>query len=175
MDPFRKKLLFELGVGGGIIVVLAAVLVILGAYIENASERISSKRTEFLERSAAVGSLAQLRETWRTKAEGYWGVLRNVVSEKDVLINVSRDFQSLASRTRTEYSFGFVGETSDAAAGIGALNFRLTLRGDLANLYSFMEKFAGFPLLSAIDSFTIERKGPEARSELLAQGRIFFR
>lgn len=175
MDPFRKKLLLEIGIGGGIIVVLAVVLVILGVYIGNASERIAAARVEFLERSAYVGSLASLREVWRTKAEGYLNVLRNVVPEKDALINVSRDFQFLASQTRTEYSFGFLGESGSAEGGIGALTFRLTLRGDLANLFSFVERFAMFPFLSTIDTFNIERKGPDTRSELLAQGRIFFR
>ncbi|MFH0806401.1 MAG: hypothetical protein V1885_01615 [Candidatus Brennerbacteria bacterium] len=175
MDPFRKKLLLELGVGGGIIVVLAISLIIMGIYIGNASERISSSRAALLERSASVGSFSLLREAWRTKAEGYLSVLRNVVPEKDTLINVSRDFQSLASQTRTEYSFGFIGETGESEGGIGALSFRLTLRGDLANLFTFIEKFAAFPFLSTIDSFNIERNGPATRSELLAQGRIFFR
>lgn len=175
MDPFRKKLFLELGIGSGIIAALALVLVFLGTYLGNVSERIAASRTALLERSAAVGSLAGLRETWDSKAEGYLGVLRNVVPEKDTLINVSRDFQSLASQTRTEYSFGFLGETGESESGIGALTFRLTLRGDLANLFTFIEKFAAFPFLSTIDTFNIERKGPETRSELLAQGRIFFR
>lgn len=175
MDPFRKKLLWELGIGGGIIVGCVVGLMVLGTYIGTASERIASSRAELLERSAAVGSLSALREAWRTKAEGYLGVLRNVVPEKDTLINVSRDFQSLASQTRTEYSFGFLGETAGEGGDIGALNFRLTLRGDLGNLYTFIERFAGFPFLATIDSFNIERKGPETRSELIAQGKIFYR
>ncbi len=175
MDPFRKKLLLELGVGGGVIAVLAVMLIILGTYVGNVSERIASTRTDLLERSATVGSLAALQESWKNKAEGYLNVLRNVVPEKDTLINVSRDFQSLASQTRTEYSFGFLGETGESEGGIGALTFRLTLRGDLANLYEFIERFAGFPFLSTIDNFNIARKGTETASELLAQGRIFFR
>ena len=175
MDPFRKKLFLELGLGGGILVGLTIALVILGTYIGNVSERIASSRAELLMRSASVGSLATLRETWKNRAQGYLNVLRNVVPEKDTLINVSRDFQSLAAQTRTEYSFGFLGESGESEGGIGALSFRLTLRGDLTNLYSFIEKFAAFPFLSTIDNFNIERKGPDARSELLAQGRIFFR
>lgn len=175
MDPFRKKLLLELGIGGGIIAVLAVVLVILGAYIGNASERIAASREDLLQRSASVGSLATLREMWKNRAEGYLNVLKNVVPEKDTLINVSRDFQSLAAQTNTEYSFGFLGESGGGAGDIGALTFRLTLRGDLADLYQFIEKFAAFPFLATMDNFNIERKGPETRSELLAQGRIFFR
>lgn len=175
MNEFKKKILVELGIGGGIIAVLAVALVFLGLYLRNASERIAAQRATLLERSAAVGSLATLRETWRTKAQGYLNVLRNVVPEKDALINVSRDFQSLAAQTRTEYSFGFLGETERGARGIGSLAFRLTLRGDLENLFSFMDRFETFPFLSTIDSFSIERKGPGLRSELLAQGRLFFR
>ncbi|MDP3974794.1 MAG: hypothetical protein Q8P88_00700 [Candidatus Jorgensenbacteria bacterium] len=175
MDAFRKKLLLELGIGGGIIVVAVVGLLILGSYIGNVSNRISSERSELLERSASVGSLATLREAWRTRAEPYLNVLRNVVPEKDTLINVSRDFQSLSSQTRTEYSFGFLGESGNVEGGIGALSFRLTVRGDLTNLFSFIEKFAAFPYLSTIDNFHIERKGPESRSELISQGRLFFR
>jgi Tfp pilus assembly protein PilO len=175
MDQFRKKLIIELSVVGGIVAVLAVVFLLLGFYIGTASERIVAARTELLERSASVGSLANLRETWRTKAEGYLTVLRRVIPAKDTLINVSRDFQSLASQTRTEYSFSFLGETREEGEGIGTLGFRLTLRGDLVNIFSFVDKFAKFPYLSTIDNFTIERKGPGARSELLAQGRIFFR
>lgn len=175
MDPFRKKLLIRLAVGGGVIVALAATLLILGSYIGNASGRIAAARVELLERAASVRSLAVLRETWRSRAQGHLNVLYNVVPEKDALIGVSKDFQSLASQTRTEYSFGFLGEAGGSEGGISALGFRLTLRGDMANIFSFIEKFAGFPYLSNIDNFTIERKGPESRSELLAQGRIFFR
>ena len=83
MDAFRKKLLLELGIGGGIIVVAVAGLLILGSYIGNVSNRIASELAELLERSASVGSLASLRETWRTKAEPYLNVLRNVIPEKD--------------------------------------------------------------------------------------------
>lgn len=175
MTEFKKKLLMEVGIGGGVIVALAAALAFTGSYLGNASTQIAAARTELLERSAAVGSLASLRETWRARAEGSLNVLKNVVPEKDTLINVSRDFQSLASQTRTEYSFGFVGETEHAGEGLGALGFRLTLRGDLLNLYAFVEKFGAFPYLSTIDNFTIEREGPGMRSELAANGRIFFR
>lgn len=175
MNEFKKKLLVELGIGGGIILVAVVGLLILGSYIGNVSTRIASERGELLERSASVGSLASLRETWRTRAEAYLNVLRNVVPEKDALINVSRDFQSLSSQTRTEYAFGFLGESANEGGGIGALSFRLTLRGDLTNIFSFLEKFAAFPYLSTIDSFNIERKGSESRSELISQGRIFFR
>jgi len=175
LNGFRKRLMIEFAIGGGILVLAAIILVLLGAYLGGVSERITAARTSLLERSASVGSLATLRETWRAKAEGYLSVLRNVVPEKDTLINVSRDFQSLASQTRTEYSFSFLGETGSAQGGIGALGFRLTLRGALVSIYSFIERFGGFPYLSTIDSFSIERKGSEDRSELLAQGRIFFR
>ncbi|MBI2278600.1 MAG: hypothetical protein HYU81_00880 [Candidatus Brennerbacteria bacterium] len=176
MTSFKNKLFVEIGIGGGIVIALGIALAMLGGSMKTASGRVVTTRTELLERSASVGSLAALRETWKTRAETSLNVLRNVVPEKDTLINVSRDFQSLASQTRTEYSFGFVGETPAGAAGdIGALNFRLTLRGDLPNIYSFIEKFREFPYFSMIDSFVIERKGSEARSELVANGRIFYR
>lgn len=175
MDEFKKKLLVQLGIGGGIVVVLGLGLGLIGSYIGNVSTAVATSRTALLERSASVSSLAQLRETWQSRAEGYLNVLRNVVPAKDTLINVSRDFQSLATRTRTEYSFGFTGETSPEGGEIGSLNFRLTLRGDLADIYKFLEEFAAFPYLSTIDSFAIEREGSETRSELLANGRIFFR
>lgn len=174
MDAFRKKILLEVGIGGGIIVILVVLLLVLGSYIGTVSGKIADARTALLERSASVSSLATLRETWRSKAEGYLNVLMNVIPEKDSLINVSKDFQSLASQTKTEYSFGFLGEAT-SEGNIGSLGFRLSLRGELANIYSFIEKFAAFPYLSVIDGFSIERKGPGTASELLSQGRIFFR
>lgn len=173
MNSFRKRILIELAIAGILIIALAGGLLFFGTRISSLSADIALDREELARRSALVGGVAALKAVSHGKVEQYTNMLSNIVPRKDQLINLSRDLQSLATQSELEYSFSFSSETPPGGANLGAVAFRLTLRGELTRLFRFVETFRQFRYLAALDGFSVERKAGGA--EMVTQGRVFFR
>ncbi|MFH1192911.1 MAG: hypothetical protein V1656_01165 [Candidatus Jorgensenbacteria bacterium] len=173
MTPFRKKLFMELGIGIAITVPLLGGSLFFSGQIGEFGGQIVTARKEMLARTDELNAVAALRADYNDGTKRNLETLYAMVPEKDQLINLSRDFQTLSTQARLISSFTFLGETPAVAGGLGSFAFRLNLRGQLDDLFSFFGKFEKFRYLSALSSFSVLRG--EKESEMLTQGSVFYR
>ncbi len=173
MDSFRKKLAIEVGIGALIILPLLGGIVYFSSQVGKFGDQIAAARRELFSRTASLSSLAMLRSAYNDKTRRYLETLHQVVPVKDQLINLARDFQSLASQSRLSSSFTFLGEEPAAGGSLGSLSFRLNLGGTLTDLLAFVGKFEKFRHLSALSDFSMTR-GAET-SQMVAQWKVYYR
>lgn len=173
MTPVQKRIAVQASIALGIVGVLVIGLVFFGFNISNITEKIVAAREELALRTTALQSLATLRADYTTKAQSYLGVLHNVVPHKDELIDLSKDFQTIASASELEYGFTFLGENMSTADSLGSVRFGLRLGGTLTNLLEFLDNLQNFRYLVQIESVSIFREESLMRMNL--SGNVYFR
>ena len=173
MKAFHKRLVTELAISLIIIGAMALGLLFFGFNIIKFSKKIVSTRQELYDRSVSIESLATLRSDYTARAKNYLNVLYNVVPLKDELIDLSKDFSSLASGEKLEYGFTFVGESPATSVDLGSVEFNLTLGGTLERLLSFVENLQNFRYLINLDSLSLV--GGAEQMKMSVRGKVFFR
>ncbi|MBI4034005.1 MAG: type 4a pilus biogenesis protein PilO [Candidatus Brennerbacteria bacterium] len=173
MDSFHKRITVQLSVSLAIIAALILGISLFGFQINKLSAKIAATRQELNERSAALQSLASLRSDYASKGQPYLNVLRNVVPQKDELIDLPKDFQAIAQEDGLEYGFTFLGEAPASAAALGSVKFSLSLGGGLTGLLSFLENMENFRYLVNLEDVSVSR-GLEGM-KMGIRGSVFFR
>ena len=171
---FRKTLLIDIAIAAAIILPLLVGVVLLQSYIKHTAEQVVTDRHELTKRIASLNALVALRKEYETYGEKYLNVLHNVIPEKDELINISQEFQSLAARENLGFGFSFRGEEAPKNSTPGFVQFTITVNGEnFDQLTNFIEKLKDFRYLTTIDRLNITRgdKGLQA----VMQGKVHFR
>lgn len=173
MKIFRKKFVTELVISLITIGVLAVGLLFFGFNVSKFAKKIVAARQELVERSTSLQSLAILRSEYKNKGEPYLNVLYNIIPLKDELIDLSKDFQSLAANERLGYGFTFVGETPSTLSNLGSVRFNLNLSGSLDQLIDFIENLQNFRYLINLENISMSRGASQISMDV--KGSVFFR
>jgi Tfp pilus assembly protein PilO len=173
MGNFRKRLLTDLSIALIILVAFLGGIVFFRASIKKTTEKIVNLRKALVEKTSAIGSLVNLRQQ-SVAAQGYLNFLYSIVPTKDQLIDLPRDFQSLASQEKLGLGFSFGGENAPAPPNLGSVSFKLSIRGSsFDQLFRFIQRLQNFKYLSSIDNLSIRKLDSELEMEIT--GRVFFR
>jgi len=159
---------------GSIIIILLVGLILFAKNINSYSTDFSSSREKLALQTVSLEQLAHLKIQYNKTAKGAFAVLDNVIPKEEDLINLSRDFQVIATKANVSHSFSFVGENPASPNSLGSVNFRLDASGNLDNLFSFAKSLENFRYLTRLDSFTIGRD-QEKNSIMTVRGQVFFR
>jgi len=172
MNRFKKRFVTELSISLVLIIALfSGVLFFLGQANDYTS-KIASDRITLASRTNLVDKVAELRQQSQ-RASSYLNVLYNIVPPYDRLINLNKDFESLAAQNKVEYSFSFVGETPKSG-GIGSIVFNLSVAStNLNSLISFVKSIQDFRYLSSIDNLSMKSNAEKLIMDI--RGRIFYR
>ncbi|RJQ27010.1 hypothetical protein C4565_05960 [Candidatus Parcubacteria bacterium] len=100
-------------------------------------------------------------------------VLVTSVPVKDQLINLTKDFQLISSKSGLQTTFTFVGETPANDLDLGKVTFKLSTEGEFSELIQFISTLQNFYYLSSFDSYSLLR-GKES-SVLGTRGSVYFR
>ncbi len=173
MTPAQKRITVQISIALGIVGVLVIGLIFFGFNVRNLTQKIVTAREELALRTVALQSLATLRADYTGKAEAYLNVLHNIIPQKDELIDLSKDFQTIASASGLEYGFTFLGENPASADTLGSVKFGLKLGGTLANLLEFLKNIQNFRYLVQVESVSIFREESLMRMNL--SGSVYFR
>lgn len=173
---FRKNLLKQLLIAFVILAVLFAGLFFVKNHIKESVAQIMSTRQELANRTATLNALSDLRSQHNDFGESYLNVLANIVPEKDQLINVSQDFESIAQSQDLGFGFSFVNEvTPEGDSGLGHIQFRLNITADTMNeIEKFIKDLENFKYLTTVDSVNINRNNDEGVIELSLNGKVYF-
>lgn len=156
MVNFKKTFLIDLTILLIVVGALAGGLLFFGRSISGSVDRIAGLRQDIVNRSASLDFYATLRNQYNNEGKAYLNVLHNIVPTKDQLIDLPKEFQSLASQQNIGFGFSFAGETAVASGGLGSVTFRLNLEGQtLDHLLQFVRKLQDFRYLSSLDSLVV--------------------
>lgn len=173
---FRKNLLRQLSVAFGIIIILAVSFFFIKRHIKESVAQITSARQELSHRTAVLNELSDLRSQYKRFGQPYLNVLSNIIPEKDKLIDISQDFQTIASQDDLEFGFSFLGErVPEDSSELGYIEFRLNIKGESMNgISDFIERIEDFRYLTTVNRVDIRRNRELNEITLILQGRVYF-
>lgn len=174
MDTFKKRLLTESGITVAVIAALILGITFLSGTITDYGTQIVTMRNQLAAHSNSLNSLASLRTQYSSVVNKDLQIMNSVVPIKDQLINLTKEFQLLASQKGLSSSFVFVSELPATASSLGTVRFRLEITGNFEKLVSFVTDLQNFKYLSTFDTYSIIRTTSDD-GELKTSGQIYFR
>lgn len=180
LSVFQKKLLKQLGVALGIIVVLGISIFMLGKSISVDATETERLRLEKVNWSSSVQSYVSAKTQYTKKGKDYEQILENILPERDSLIDLKKDFQFLAAGEGLDLNFSFSTERDKGSKLVGAIGITLTVQGSSERkIFSFLEKLEGFRYLFSIDAMSLQReKDRESGAERVTaviRGEVLYR
>ncbi len=173
VSTFRACLLKEVGITVAVLVPLIVGFAFLRAQVAAASERMIRAQQTFADQTNVINRLIVLRTQYDKFARSYLNVLRNVIPEKDSLINVSQEFQALAENDNLKFGFSFRGEDPASPAAPGAIHFSVNISGKTLNdITTYIKNVKGFHYLTTLDSVHISRTDTEV--DCIIIGRVYY-
>lgn len=171
---FKKRVVKEMLVALAFIAGPLLVLVFLGLKIGKITASISENIQDVLDRAGSIRLISILENQYATKGERYLQVLENVIPSKDALIDLQKEFQSLAAEGGVGFGFTFLGETPTGQSNLGAVTYRMNIKGEnLEELFGFIKLFQGFKYLSGLNSVVINK--PDATYQMILGGQTYYR
>lgn len=171
---FQKTLLIDIVVAIGILLPLFVGITLLQSYIKHTATQIVTARQELAKRTASLNTLVTLRNDYKTYGSRYFNVLYNIIPEKDELINVSQELQSLATKEELGFGFSFRGEEPSGDATLGFVQFSINVVGEnLDQITNFVERLKDFRYLTTIDNLHISSK--DKKIQAIMEGKVQFR
>lgn len=174
MDPFKKKLLIEISVTLGIIAVLAGSIIFLSGTISDYTAQIATIKNQLAIRSSSLNAFASLRSQYSSAVNADLQLMNATVPIKDQLINLTKEFQLLASQNGLSSSFAFISETPATVSSFGTIRFKLDVTGDFQKLVAFVPALQSFKFLSSFDTYSITRTAGD-NGNLSTVGQIYFK
>lgn len=169
-DFFKRKILINVGVALGIILVLGAANFVIGADVGRRAAAIQKLREELAFRNQAVESLVTLKVE-SERAQKYLPVLRSILPSSDGLINFSREMKSLAAAKKVDLGFAFRGESAPAG-NLAATDFRMSASAaSFVNILDFIKAVEGSAYFINIASMDFSLSAKSVKAEL--GGRVF--
>lgn len=169
----KKGYIIELGISAALCVLLVGGLLFFSSSIKSLARKIESARQELGRRWGILVTVSELKSSYSKDVEGYVKVMESIVPEKDKLIDLPKEIQSLAARQNLEFGFAITGETPAAPPAFGAVHMNLNLKGKASDLLRFLETLQTFRYLTVIDTVSYSRESEKVA--LIVRGKVFYR
>jgi len=171
---FRKRIAVETSIALAVLIPLAAGFILLRHCVAEAANRMVETKRAFASHTEIIDKLVLLRSQYNEFGKPYLSVLHNVVPEKDELIDISQEFQRIASANNLDFGFSFRGEDPASKTGLGAIHFSTTVSGkNLDEIVSYIQDLQNFKYLTTIQSTHTARVGE--RIESIVIGKVHYR
>jgi len=151
-NEFLKQILKKSAILIAIFIVLVGFLIILNKNIEKKIQTVQFLRQniqKLIYTSEAFSALARDSQILTPYLES----LRNLVPNRDRVIDFSQDISSLAKSYQLDLGFVFQTETIEAQSQF--VPFVMSLKGDFSNFVAFIDKLKTFPYFVDLDSFDL--------------------
>lgn len=169
---FPKKLLLNLGITLAVIACLIVLLVIFNKNLESVSGKTRELNQEIITRSNSIQKISELQTAYNGTTGAYLNVLYNVIPQKDELINLSKEIQTVAASENLSFGFSFLGENPPSGDTLGYVSFSISLGGGSINsIVNFIKKMERFRYFVQLEDFSVGSEG----GTTTIRGRVFFR
>lgn len=170
-----KKIILEVLISLAICGTLAGGVLFFRSEIVTSGVKLREARHAVDRATASIDRLAGLRKTYSEKAKPYLDVLYNVLPKKDELINLSRDFQTMAQAEALDFGFSFTSETPATEFEPAGVDFSLHLKGrDREGILRFLDRLRASRYSNKVTNASIMVDGL-GNANASINGRVFFR
>lgn len=171
---FIKTFLINAGITVAMLAPLTAGFIFLRSYIIKTSEAIFATRKEIAEKTASLDTFVRLWNQNNKFGDKNFIILKNIVPEKDRLIDLSQQIQSLASKDNLGFGFSFQNEITPSPPKLGYIEFILNLNAqNIDQITSFINRLLNFRYLTTINKVSIKRVGSGINGQITA--RTYYR
>ncbi|PIT92506.1 MAG: hypothetical protein COU08_02075 [Candidatus Harrisonbacteria bacterium CG10_big_fil_rev_8_21_14_0_10_42_17] len=172
MKVERKRIVKNISITGGVLVLLFAVTLFISSDIGKYADRIQKKKTDFAFQGNAIESLALLKEGSK-EALNSISLLQNLLPERDQLINLPKDLGRIARRHSLSFDFRFGSESPGTDALPGTVSIQLSVTGAYSDFLNFLREMRRSNYLIRIDSFDFSGEAPSYQVRM--DGLVYIR
>lgn len=155
----------------GFLILIGGVFVV-GAKITDYVKQITNKQLEGTIQGQQVEILATLTRQ-HAVAQQYVLALENVLPERDSLISLDQELETLAEVHGLGFGFTFTGDRPATQSSPGVVEFSLSLQGEFNQLLRYMENVNNLRYFMSFPTFGLARSGDRFTMQL--QGQVFTR
>lgn len=171
LEGFKKKLLTHVAISLGIIALLALFIVLLNGDINDRVTKIQKAKNEISLRTQTIELLTGTNSDLK-KADALLANLKDILPNKDQLIDLPRELQRTAKTFVVDLGFSFGPELAAAAGKPGTIKFTMTAAGTYDNIVDFLTSVESHRYLISLDSVDVHRSG-KTNFSLLTSGQIY--
>ena len=171
-DNYQKKLLINLILSAGLIVLLLIFHYFVNADIGEKIELVKNLTRDSTLRTRAVESLVTLKEDSK-RAAPYLESLNNILPASDKLINFRSDIRSRALQNKIDLGFTFGTESPGSDAKAGSIAFQMTASGQVQNFINFLRSIETSNYIVSFASLEVKQTANTVNATL--SGKIFSR
>ncbi len=168
----KKKLLFNISVILGIVILLGTALLFLSSKIQDKAEQISDAKKELNIRSKTVESIALFRRK-SEQVQPYLRELQNMLITKDDLINIPKDLKSIAQQNQVNLQITFGVDTPRTETEPGEINIAITTEGSFDNLIKFLKDLENSRYFVKLNKVDLTARGDDNFRAVLS-GAVFY-
>ncbi|MEK7555539.1 MAG: type 4a pilus biogenesis protein PilO [Patescibacteria group bacterium] len=168
---FKKKIILNIGVSLGIVLLLGAALFFLNSEIQNKVKQITEAKKGLNFRSQLSESITLLRNE-SEQVEPYLNDLENILITKDKLVNFSQDIKTIGQQNQINLNFSFGAETPKTKDEPGKIGLIITADGNLNNLISFLRGLENSKYFVKLNKLDLTKQGDKFKGIL--NGEIFY-
>lgn len=167
----RKELTFIISIGLIISLFLTAIIIYLGFDIAGKTDFIKGLRSEVNSRSQIAEALS-FSMSDINKAQPYTSMIESFLPNKDQLLGLARDLNTIAVQNNVNLTAGFSEESSKTATDLKWIGVNINSEGDYGNLINFMKTLENSRYLIKANSLDMV-KG-EKGFKFSINGRVFY-
>lgn len=171
-DDFKKKFFLEIGIGGGLSVVLIIVHIFVNFDINDRVSSISVLRGESAAQSRTIESLVRLKDATE-RAAGYEPALDSLLPDQERLLDLRADVRKVAEEQGIEVNFSFGQQTPPTETVPGFTVFQMTVSGEESRFVPFLRGIESHEHFISFDSIDLTENGDKFSANL--GGRVFSR
>jgi len=154
-NEFLKQLLVKSAILIAILIVLVGLLIVLNKNIEKESQTLQSLRQNIQNLTLTSEAFSALAKDSQNLAP-YFEPLKNLVPNRDKVIDFSQEIFSLAKLYQLDLGFVFQTETMGVQSQF--VPFVMSLKGNFSNFVTFIDKLKTLPYFVDLD--TLDLTGP---------------
>lgn len=175
MTHFRRNLLIEISIALVVIIALIWGVFFFRKRISNAATDIMDSREKISGRLESLKLFNFLQSQYTSKGSRYLSNLHNFIPSYTELFELAREFEVISTQAGLDPQPGIdlIVDEEATATNIGRVQFNFTVRGNIENIFRFVQMLQNFHYLMTIDSFNLDRR--ESKVLMSIRGHIFFR
>jgi len=175
MTEFRKKLLIQIGIAVGLMVLLGILIAYVFGDVRKVGESIETTRAAIVARTQAISSLSELRAD-AERAATLVNQLRNALPSRESLFIFSEEVNRLAREKNLTPTFSFGSEIAGSAGSPSKIEFVVNVSGDYQSVLSFISSFESSRYFTRVKSLELLSQGANTTAyQAIMSGEVFFR
>lgn len=171
-NEFHKKLIINIAIALGLIVIVFIILIFLGRDISARITKIENFQRELKFRTNSLESLAVLKQE-AEKAIPYFNTLQTILPTQDELINFRQNLNKLAGVNNVDLRFSFRNEMPITAQEPAATTFSFTLSSSYYNFLNFLQALENSQYFIELESIDLTRENKTKKFSGLISGKVF--